>query len=115
MKFPVIKIRRLKILGTAMLLSVIAAAIGVTLYFLPPTFDSLNTIGDFVAVNDALFAVRDMKWLAKIAHFPDNDPPNDTIRLVTIDEATLQDPPQGLGRIPIPRTPSGEVLLKLAG
>ena len=34
-----------------------------------------------------------MTWLAKLAHFPDNDPPNDTIRLITIDEATLQDPP----------------------
>jgi class 3 adenylate cyclase/CHASE2 domain-containing sensor protein len=114
MKFPVIKIRRLKILGTAMLLSVVAAGIGVTLYFLPPTFASLNTIGDFVAINDALFAVRDQKWLAKIAHFPDNDPPNDTIRLVTIDEATLQDPPKGLGRLPIPRTPIGDFLQRLA-
>jgi class 3 adenylate cyclase/CHASE2 domain-containing sensor protein len=113
MKLPVIKIRRLRIFGTAMLLSAFAAAIGVTLYFLPPTFASLNTIGDFVAVNDALFAVRDVKWLAKLAHFPDNDPPNDTIRLVTIDEATLQDPPKGLGRIPIPRTPIGQLLLRL--
>src|SRR5665213_2379340 len=114
MKLSTIKIRRLRIFGTAMLLSAVAATIGVTLYFLPPTFASLNTIGDFVAINDALFAVRDQKWLAKIAHFPDNDPPNDTIRLVTIDEATLQDPPKGLGRIPIPRTAFGELLQKLA-
>jgi class 3 adenylate cyclase/CHASE2 domain-containing sensor protein len=113
MKFPVIKIRRLKILGTAMLLSVVAAGIGVTLYFLPPTFASLSKIGDFVAVNDALFAARDQPWLANIAHFPDNDPPNDAIRLVTIDEATLQDPPKGLGRLPIPRTPIGQLLMKL--
>ena len=115
MKLPTIKIRRLRIFGTAMLLSVLAAAIGVTLYFLPPTFASLNTIGDFVAVNDALFAVRDVKWLAKLAHFPDNDPPNDTIRLITIDEASLQDPSKGgLGRIPIPRTAIGDLLQKLA-
>jgi class 3 adenylate cyclase/CHASE2 domain-containing sensor protein len=113
MKLPVIKIRRLRIFGTAMLLSAVAAAIGVTLYFLPPQFASLNTIGDFVAVNDALFAVRGQDWLAKLAHFPDNDPPNDTIRLVTIDEATLQDPPKGLGRLPIPRTPIGQLLLRL--
>lgn len=115
MKLPVIKIRRLRIFGTAMLLSVIAAAIGVTLYFLPPAFASLNTIGDFVAVNDALFAVRDQKWLAKLAHFPDNDPPNDTIRLITIDEASIKDPKDGgLGRPPIPRTAIADLLHKLA-
>ena len=113
MKFPVIKIRRLRIFGIAMLLSAVAAGVGVTLYFLPPSFASLNTIGDFVAINDALFAVKDQKWLAKLAHFPDNDPPNDVLRLVTIDEATLQDPPKGLGRQPIPRTPIGDLLLKL--
>jgi class 3 adenylate cyclase len=115
MKRPVIKIRRLRIFGTAMLLSVLAAAIGVTLYFLPPTFASLNTIGDFVAINDALFAVRDQAWLSKLAHLPDNDPPNDSIRLITIDEASLKDPKDGgLGRIPIPRTAIGDLLQKLA-
>ena len=114
MKLPVIKIRRLRIFGIAMGLSMLAAAIGVILYFLPPTFASLNTIGDFVAINDALFAVRDQKWLATIAHFPDNDPPNDNIRLVTIDEATLKDPKDGgLGREPIPRYFIGDLLKKL--
>jgi class 3 adenylate cyclase/CHASE2 domain-containing sensor protein len=115
MKLPVIKIRRLRIFGTAMLLSVIAAAIGVTLYFLPPTFASLSYIGDFVAINDALFGVRDQAWLAKIAHFPDTDPPNDSIRLVAIDEASLADPKDGgLGRQPIPRSALGDLLRKLA-
>jgi class 3 adenylate cyclase/CHASE2 domain-containing sensor protein len=115
MKLPVIKIRRLRILGTAMVLSMIAAAIGVTLYILPPTFAALSKIGDFVAVNDALFAARDQAWLAKLAHFPDNDPASDTIRLITIDEASLQDPSQGgLGRLPIPRTALGDLLRKLA-
>jgi class 3 adenylate cyclase/CHASE2 domain-containing sensor protein len=113
MKLPTIRIRRLRIFGIAMLLSALAAAIGVTLYFLPPQFASVNTIGDFVAVNDVLFAVKDQSWLAKIAHFPDNDPPNDNLRLVTIDEATLQDPPKGLGRLPIPRTPIGQLLVRL--
>lgn len=113
MKLPTIKIRRLKIIGTAMLLSAIAAGIGVGLYFAPPTFASLSSIGDFVAINDALFAVRDQEWLTKALHLPDTDPPNDTIRLVTIDEATLQDPPKGLGRIPIPRTYIGQFLKML--
>src|SRR5580692_9951313 len=113
MKFPVIKVRRLKIIGIAMLLSAIAAGIGVGLYFAPPSFASLSSIGDFVAINDALFAVRDQAWLTKSLHLPDNDPPDDNIRLVTIDEATLQDPPKGLGRIPIPRTYIGQFLKML--
>ncbi len=113
MKFPVIKVRRLKILGIAMLLSAIAAGIGVGLYLAPPTFASVSTVGDFVAINDALFLVRDQDWLVKFLHLPDNDPPNDNIRLITIDEASLQDPPKGLGRIPIPRTYIGKLLQML--
>jgi adenylate cyclase len=114
MKLPKLKIRRLKIIGIAMLLSALAAGIGLFLYFAPPTFASVSTVGDFVAVNDALFAVRGQQWLAKLLRLPDNDPPNDNIRLVTIDEATLQDPPAGLGRIPIPRTYIGDLLRMLA-
>jgi class 3 adenylate cyclase/CHASE2 domain-containing sensor protein len=113
MKFPVIKVRRLKILGTAMVLSAIAAAVGVGLYFAPPTLASVSTVGDFVAVNDALFAVRSQDWLIKLLHLPDNDPPNDNIRLVAIDEASLQDPPKGLG-YPVQRTAIGDLLRMLA-
>ncbi|HEV8023125.1 MAG TPA: adenylate/guanylate cyclase domain-containing protein [Candidatus Lustribacter sp.] len=113
MKFPVIKIRRLRIFGIAMLLSALAAAIGVGLFFAPPTFASVSSIGDFVAINDALFAVRGQTWLTKLLHFPDTDPPNDNIRLVAIDEASLQDPPVGLG-YPVQRTAIGDLLRKLA-
>ncbi len=113
MKFPVIKVRRLKIIGTAMLLSAIAAAVGVGLYFAPPTLASVSTVGDFVAVNDALFGVRGQAWLVKLLHLPDTDPPNDNIRLVAIDEASLQDPPKGLG-YPVARTAIGDLLRKLA-
>jgi class 3 adenylate cyclase/CHASE2 domain-containing sensor protein len=114
MKLPVIRFRRLRIFGIAMILSAIAAGIGVTLYFLPSSFASISIIGDFVAINDALFAVRDQEWLTKLAHFPDNDPPNDVIRLVAVDEASLNDPDKGgLGRVPIPRTAIGSLLLKL--
>src|ERR1700744_809877 len=112
MKFPTIKLRRLKIFGIAMLLSAIAAGIGLGLFFAPPRFASVRTVGDFVAVNDALFAVRDQPWLVKLAHLPDNDPPNDNIRLVAIDEAWLQDPPKGLG-FPVQRTAIGDLLRKL--
>jgi class 3 adenylate cyclase/CHASE2 domain-containing sensor protein len=113
MKLPVIKIRRLRIFGIAMLLSILAAGIGIALYFAPPTFASVSTVGDFVAVNDALFAVRSQGWLTHLLRFPDNDPPNDNIRLVAIDEASLQDPPVGLG-FPVQRTAIGDLLRKLA-
>ena len=113
MKLPVIKVRRLKILGTAMALSALAALVGIGLYFAPPTFASVSTVGDFVAVNDALFAVRSQGWLTRLLHLPDNDPPNDNIRLVAIDEASLQDPPRGLG-FPVQRTAIGDLLRKLA-
>lgn len=112
MKFPTIKLRRLKIFGVAMLLSAIAAAVGLGLYFAPPTFASVSTVGDFVAINDTLFVVRDQPWLVKLLHLPDLDPPNDNIRLVAIDEASLQDPPKGLG-FPVPRTAIGDLLRKL--
>ena len=113
MKLP-IKVRRLKILGVAMGLSVLAAAIMVTAYFLPPQFASLNRVGDFVVVNDAMFLARDTPWIANGAHFPDNDPPEDHIKLVTIDEASLQDPPAGIGRFPWKRQVFGDFLVKLA-
>jgi class 3 adenylate cyclase/CHASE2 domain-containing sensor protein len=112
MKLPVIKIRRLKIIGIAMLLSAIAAGIGVGLYFAPPSFASLSSVGDFVALNDAQFAVRGQEWLSKALHLPDMDPPNDNIRLVTLDEASLQDPPKGLG-YPIPRLAFAKLLQML--
>jgi hypothetical protein len=112
MKLPVIKIRRLKIIGIAMLLSAIAAGIGIGLYFAPPSFASLSSVGDFVALNDAQFAVRDQDWLTKALHLPDMDPPNDNIRLITIDEASLQDPPNGLG-FPVPRVAFAKLLQML--
>jgi class 3 adenylate cyclase/CHASE2 domain-containing sensor protein len=112
MKFPTIKIRRLRVIGIAMLLSALAAAIGIGLYFAPPTFASLSSIGDFVAINDALFVVRDREWMVKALHLPDLDPANDNIRLVAIDEASLQDPPKGLG-FPVPRVAFAQLLQKL--
>jgi adenylate cyclase len=113
MKLP-IKVRRLRILGVAMGLSALAAAILMTAYFLPPQFASLNRVGDFVVLNDALFLVRDTPWIADHANFPDNDPPEDHIKLVTIDEASLQDPPAGIGRFPWKRQVFGDFLRKLA-
>jgi adenylate cyclase len=112
-KLP-IKVRRLKILGVALGLSAFAALIMVTAYFLPPQFASLNRIGDFVVLNDAMFLARDTPWIASIANFPDNEPPEDHVKLITIDEASLQDPPAGLGQFPWDRRVYGALLTKLA-
>jgi adenylate cyclase len=113
MKLP-IKIRRLKILGVAMGLSALSAALLVFAYFLPPSFASLNRIGDFVVLNDAMFFARDNTWIRDHAHFPDIDPPEDHVKLITIDEASLQDPPAGLGRFPWKRQVFGDFLMKLS-
>ncbi len=95
-------------------LSAIAAVLLLTAYFLPPKFASLNRVGDYVVLNDATFLARDTPWIARLAHFPDNDPPEDRIKLVTIDEASLQDPPGGIGQFPWPRHVFGDFLRKLA-
>jgi class 3 adenylate cyclase/CHASE2 domain-containing sensor protein len=116
MKFPAIRLRRLRIFGVAFALSTLAAAIGVTLYLMPPEkLSSMNRIGDFVVVNDGLFAVRENDKLSKFLHLPDYDAPEDRLRLVTIDEQSLKDERDGgLGRIPIPRYVHGRFLQRLA-
>jgi class 3 adenylate cyclase/CHASE2 domain-containing sensor protein len=115
LKIPV-RLRRLRIFGVAMALSAVASATCVALYLMPPEkLPSMNRIGDFVVVNDGLFAARENPLLAKYAHFPDYDPPNEHLRLITIDEASLKDERDGgLGRIPIPRFVHGRFLDRLA-
>ena len=112
MKLPVIRLRRLRIFGVAFALSTLAAAIGIALYLMPPEkLSSMNRIGDFVVVNDGLFAVRENDKLSKFLRLPDYDAPEDRLRLVTIDEQSLKDERDGgLGRIPIPRSSCGRNL-----
>ena len=114
-KFPV-KIRRLKILGTALALSALAALLGVTFYLLPPEtiVTPISRINDFVVINDGLFVARKIPNLAKTLRLPDLDPPNDRIRLVMIDEASLKDAKDGgIGQFPWPRQVFGEFLRKV--
>jgi len=115
-KFPVIRLRRLRIFGVAFLLSTVAAGIGAGLYLMPPEkLSSMNRIGDFVVVNDGLFAVRENDAINKFLHLPDYDAPEDRLRLVTIDEQSLKDVKDGgLGRIPIPRYVHAQFLHRLA-
>ena len=113
--FP-IKVRRLRILGTALGLSALAAILGVTFYLLPPEtiVTPISRINDFVVINDGLFVARKIPNLAKALKLPDLDPPNDHIRLVMIDEASLKDRKDGgIGQFPWPRDVFGEFLHKL--
>ena len=99
-----------------MVLSVLASAAGAVLYLLPAeVLPSMNRISDFVVLNDGLFVVRDNPWISKLVHFPDYDPPDEHIRLVTIDEASIQDVKDGgIGRFPWPRQVHAKLLQKLA-
>ncbi len=114
MKFPVIKVRRLKIFGTAMLLSAVAAAHRRSRSTSPRRRSHRSAPSATSSPSTTRSSrVRGQGWLVKLLHLPDNDPPNDNIRLVAIDEASLQDPPKGLG-YPVQRTAIGDLLRKLA-
>lgn len=110
------KIRRLKILGVAMLLSTLAAAVGIGAYALPRNVGpSVNRIADFVMLNDGYF------WLdahaGKALRFPDRDSENEHLRLAAIDEPSMLPPTDknhpGLGRFPWDRRIYGTLLQRL--
>jgi len=109
------RIRRLRILGTATALSAVAALLGIVLYALPPNAaPSVNRIADFVVLNDALFWTRDHTPLARLAHVRDTDRENDRLRFIAIDEGSLRAPPAGFGAWPWPRSVHGRLLQRLA-
>src|ERR1700682_3039394 len=110
------RLRRLKVLGVAMLLSRVAALIGVFFSLLPRNYaPSVNRIADFVILNDAKFWIDDRPALAKLVRFPERDDENESLRLIRIDEASMNAPDDprspGLGRFPWPRGLYG-ILLK---
>ena len=109
------RIRRLRILGVATVLAVVAVLLGIVLYALPPNAaPSVNRIADFVVLNDALFWARDRAPLATFAHFPDTDRENERLRFIAIDEGSLRAPPDGFGAWPWPRSLHGRLLQRLA-
>jgi adenylate cyclase len=109
------RIRRLRILGTATALSAVAALLGIALYALPPNAaPSVNRIADFVVLNDALFWLRDRAPLARFAHVRDTDRENERLRFIAIDEGSLRAPPAGFGAWPWPRSVHGRLLQRLA-
>jgi len=115
-----VKIRRIKTLGIALALSTIGAILGIVFYLLPKnTLPSANRIADYVVLNDTLFALRNQAWLKKVGiKLPDFDEDNDMLRLVTIDEASLnpqtKDGKGGFGQFPWDRRVHARLLERLA-
>ncbi|HTW85374.1 MAG TPA: adenylate/guanylate cyclase domain-containing protein [Candidatus Sulfotelmatobacter sp.] len=112
------RIRRLRVLGVALVLSLIAVGISLVLFLLPRNvLANANSVGDFVAVNDGKFWVDDHPWLANLFHFPDRDTENEHLRLVAIDEPSLNPPTDpknpGLGQFPWDRRVYGVLLRRL--
>jgi class 3 adenylate cyclase/CHASE2 domain-containing sensor protein len=113
-----VRVRRLRILGVAMALSVAAALAGVALYLLPPTVaSSANRIADFVVLNEAKAWIDDTPVTAGAFRFPDRDDENEQLRLVEIDEPSLNPPNDprnpGLGQFPWHRALYGKLLRRL--
>ncbi len=110
------KIRRLRTLAVALGLSLISALVAVALYLTPDNaLPTANRIEDFVALNDALFWVKDHKIdQALHLHLPDRDEVNEKLILVTIDEASLKETAKGgLGAWPWDRRIFGKMLTRL--
>jgi adenylate cyclase len=113
-----VRIRRLRILGVAMALSTAAALAGIALYLLPVNVaSSANRIADFVLLNEAKGWIDDHAAVASAFRFPDRDDENDQLRLVAIDEASLNPPNDprnpGLGQFPWHRAVYGQLLERL--
>jgi adenylate cyclase len=112
------RIRRLRILGVAMALSAAAALIGVAFYLLPANVaSSANRIADFVVLNEAKAWIDDNGAAAGAFRFPDRDDENEQLRLVAIDEASMNPPSDprnpGLGQFPWHRAVYGKLLRRL--
>ena len=109
------KLRRLRIFGVATALSAAAALIGIVLYLLPKAqLPAFNRIADYVVLNDAMLWLRDQP-LARRLRLPDHDAENPHLRLIAIDEQSLQDPRHGgVATWPWPRAVYGGLLRRLA-
>ncbi len=109
------KLRRLRIFGVATALSAVAALIGIVLYLLPKAqLPAFNRIADYVVLNDAMLWLRDQP-AARRLRLPDHDAENPHLRLIAIDEQSLQDPRSGgIGSWPWPRAVYGALLHRLA-
>lgn len=109
------KLRRLRVLGVATALSAVAALIGIVLYLLPKAqLPAFNRIADYVVLNDAMLWLQDQP-AARRLRLPDRDAENPHLRLIAIDEQSLQDVRSGgVGSWPWPRSVYGTLLRRLA-
>src|ERR1700681_433997 len=112
------RIRRLRILGVAMALSASAALVGAGLYLLPTKVaTSANRIADFVLLNEAKSWIDGNAAVAGAFRFPDRDDENDQLRLVAIDDPSMNAPNDprnpGLGQFPWHRAVYGTLLRRL--
>ena len=101
-----------------MALSAVAALAGVALYLLPANVaSSANRIADFVVLNEAKAWIDDNHAAASAFRFPDRDDENEQLRLVSIDEASMNPPNDprnpGLGQFPWHRAVYGKLLRRL--
>jgi adenylate cyclase len=112
------RVRRLRILGVALALSAAAALVGVLFYLLPRNVaPSANRVQDFVLLNDAVFWIGDHPAAAALFRFPERDDENPDLRLIRIDEASMNPPGDphdpGLGQFPWHRAVYGTLLQRL--
>ena len=98
-----------------LLLSLVASAIGITMYRLPlPTLPLANRVEDYDLVND-LWLYGAQTGVFSALHIPvvDVDRQNDSIRLLKYDEESIGNAKAGLGEYPFPRSVWGRILDKL--
>ena len=112
------RIRRLRILGVATVLSAVAALVGAIFYLLPAKdVPSANRVQDFVVLNELKSRIDDNAVAAQLFRFPDRDDENPALRLVQIDEASMNPPNDprnpGLGQFPWHRAVYGKLLRRL--
>ena len=75
--------RKIRTLTIAAVLSLLAASIGIFLYFAPAQFANVNRTMDFVVVNEAMLWADDQDWLHKIGvRFPQRQAFNPHLKLV---------------------------------
>src|SRR5579884_523586 len=103
--------RRIRTLSIAMALSLVAALVGIFLYLAPlQTLANANRVMDFVVVNEAMLWADDQQWLHQVGvHFHDRHALNPHLKLITIDEDSMQQ----IGPFPWPRSIYGTLLKRL--
>ncbi|MBV8151019.1 MAG: adenylate/guanylate cyclase domain-containing protein [Candidatus Eremiobacteraeota bacterium] len=104
----------MRTLAIAIALALFGSVIGIVLYELPQqTLPPVNSVMDFVLLNESMLWVDDNTVFQKLGiRFPDRSQPNPHLKLIAIDEASLDG--SQLGPFPWPRSRHGDLVAKLA-